>query len=245
MTVAIDPSGPRERAEQTGLGALADADLVALVLGHGVRGRPVMEVASAALARTGGLEGFGRAGPSLLADVPGLGQAQALRLAAGVEIGRRIQERAAAPRRILRTPAAVAAAFTPRIGALDHEQMWVVALDGRQRLRGARRVAQGGRHGLVVTAREIFTAALGDGASSIVLVHNHPSGAPEPSGADVEMTRAVAHAADVVGVPLLDHVVVTASGSYASMLDDGLLEPITAPLSADVPITAHPPRGEG
>jgi DNA repair protein RadC len=240
----LEANGPRERAERAGLAALSDADLVALVIGHGVRGRPLMELAQAVLERAGGLDGFGRAGPGLYAGVPGLGHAQGLRLAASVEIGRRIVERAAAPRRGLRTPAAVAAAFTPRIGILDHEEMWVLALDGRQRQRGARRVAQGGRHGLVVTAREILGAALGDGASGIVLVHNHPSGAPEPSRADVEMTHAVVRAADVVGVPLLDHVVVTASGNYASLLDEGLLDDIPPAPAADVPITVHPPRGE-
>jgi DNA repair protein RadC len=218
-------SGPRDRALLGGFGALSDADLMALVIGHGVRGRPVMSLASELLDRIGGLEGLARAGPALLARVPGLGHAKALRLAASVEIGRRIRERAAGHRKVFAAPSAVAAAFAPRIGALDHEQMWVLSLDGRNRLRGARRVAQGGRHGLVVTAREILGIALADAATGFVLVHNHPSGSPTPSEADIEMTQAVSLAADIVGVPLLDHVVVTASGDYCSMLDDHIIEP--------------------
>ena len=74
-----------------------------------------------------------------------------------------------------------------------------------------------------MTAREILSAALADAASAMLLVHNHPSGAPEPSAADVRMTESVAAAAEVVGVPLLDHVVVTAAGDYCSMLEAGLL----------------------
>ncbi len=218
-------TGPRDRARSEGLAALSDTDLLALVVGHGVRGQPVMELAAQVLERLGGLSGLTRAGPALLGEVPGLGVAKALRLAACAEIGRRIQLRAAEPRELFATPEAVAASFTARIGMLDHEQMWVLSVDGRNRLRGVRCVAQGGQHGLVVAAREILRAALSDAASGFVLVHNHPSGEPTPSPADVEMTRAVAAAADVVGVPLLDHVIVTASGAYASLLDAGLIDP--------------------
>ncbi len=222
-------AGPRDRAQSEGLGALSDADLLALVVGHGVRGQPVMALADQVLERLGGLSGLRRAGPALLGEVAGLGVAKALRLAACVEIGRRIQLRAAAPKELFATPEAVAASFTARIGMLDHEQMWVLSVDGRNRMRGTRRVAQGGQHGLVVAAREILRAALSDAASGFVLIHNHPSGEPAPSQEDVDMTRAVAAAGDVVGVPLLDHVIVTPSGAYASLLDAGLLDEGASP----------------
>lgn len=101
----------------------------------------------------------------------------------------------------------------------------MVAVDGRSGVRGVRKLSQGGRHGLVITAREVLSAALSEAASAFLLVHNHPSGSPEPSREDVAMTHAVAAAADVVGVPLLDHVIVTASGAYSSLLDEGLLSP--------------------
>jgi len=223
-------AGPRDRALLSGFDALSDADLMALVIGHGVRGRPVMSLAGDLLDHVGGLEGLSRAGPALLAAVPGLGHAKAMRIAASVEIGRRIRERAASHRATFACASAVADAFVPRIGALDHEQMWVLSLDGRMRLRGARRAAQGGRHGLIVTAREILGLALADAATGFVLVHNHPSGSPAPSEADITMTRAICRAADIVGVPLLDHVVVTASGDYCSLLDEGFVEaPSTGP----------------
>lgn len=215
--------GPRERARREGMARLSDRDLLALVLGHGARGRPVEDVAEAVLTSAGGLEGLPRAGPALLGDVPGLGPAKALRLGATVEIGRRIARRQASCREPLTSPDRVATWFAPRVAGLDHERMWVVSVDGRSRVRGVRRVAQGGRHGLVVTAREILSAALADAASAFLLVHNHPSGSPEPSPADVRMTEAVAQAAEVVGVPLLDHVVLTAAGDYCSMLEAGLL----------------------
>ena len=101
--------------------------------------------------------------------------------------------------------------------------MWLVALDGQNRLRGERVVARGGHPALSITAREILAAALAEGASGFLLVHNHPSGCATPSGADVAMTERVARAAQVVGVPLLDHLVVTASGAYCSLLEEGYL----------------------
>ncbi len=217
--------GPRERALVEGVGALGDAELATVLLGTGCAGRPAALVAAGLIERFGGLAGLARLGPAAIADHPGVGLAKALRFAAAIELGRRVACRAAEPRAPVRTSAEVAAFFAPRLGALDHEEMWVLALDGRNHLRGARRVAQGGLHGCAVAARDIVRAALADAASAIVLVHNHPSGDPTPSVEDVAMTRAVAEAAAVVGVPLVDHVVVVASGRYASLLDLGVLEP--------------------
>jgi DNA repair protein RadC len=217
--------GPRERAIAEGVGALGDVELAAVLLGTGCAGRPAALVAAALLEQFGGLAGLARVGPSALADHPGVGVAKAVRLAAALELGRRVACRAAEPRAPVRTSAEVAAWFAPRVAALDHEEMWVLALDGRNHLRGARRVAVGGLHGCAVAARDIVRAALADAASAMVLVHNHPSGDPTPSVEDVAMTRAVAEAATVVGTPLVDHVVVVVGGRYASMLDLGVLEP--------------------
>lgn len=225
-----DPAlGPRERALRGGVRAVSDTELVALLLGTGCRGETVIDLAGSVLREAGGLPGLVRAGAGRLATIRGLGAAKAWRLAAAIEIGRRVALRAGAARLSLTTPEAVARAFTARIGALDHEEMWVVAVDGRNHVRGVRKVAQGGRHGLVVTSREVLSAALSDAASAFVLVHNHPSGVPSPSTEDVVMTQAIAAAADVIGVPLLDHVIVTASGAYCSLLDEGLLSSSRSP----------------
>jgi DNA repair protein RadC len=99
------------------------------------------------------------------------------------------------------------------LATLDHEEVWVLSLDGRNGIKGVRRVAQGGVHGCALTAREILRPALVAAATALVLVHNHPSGDPTPSEYDVHMTRAVAAAADVVGLSLLDHVVVARDGA--------------------------------
>lgn len=215
--------GPRERALEAGFAVLGDADLLAIVLGTGCAGRHVTRVSADLLERFGGLEGLSRAGPSSLAQHPGLGLAKALRISGALELGRRAFQQAMRPREPLRTSAAVAAYFVPRLCHLDHEELWVVALDGRSAVRGTRRVAQGGLHGCSVAPRDILRAALADAASAIVLVHNHPSSDPTPSMEDLAMTRTVGDAAAVVGMPLLDHVIIGASGRYASLLDLGVI----------------------
>jgi DNA repair protein RadC len=203
---------------------LSDVDLVAVLLGAMITGEPVVMMARELLERWGGLEGLARLGPAMLASQPEVGSIKAMRFVAAVEFGWRVVERAARPRERVATPAVVAAWFGARIGGLDHEEMWVLSLDGRNGLLGAKRVAQGARHGCSVTARDILRLGLLDGAYTILLVHNHPGGDPAPSEQDIAMTKAVAAAADVVGIPLKDHVIVTSEGAYTSLLDLGVLD---------------------
>jgi DNA repair protein RadC len=144
------------------------------------------------------------------------GRAAGVALAAAFELGRRmVIAEARSPPRIAES-ADVAAWATPRLVKLTHEELWVLALDGRSRLRAARCVAKGGLHGLAARPPDVLRTALRADASAIVLVHNHPSGDPRPSPEDVAFTHAVAIAAQAVGVPLVDHVVVAREG-FASV----------------------------
>ena len=220
--------GPRERAVEVGVDALGDAELVALVLGTGCAGLPVNALAAELLEEHGGVAGLARSGLGELIDRPGLGTAKGARLAAAVELGRRAILAAsfsAAPR--LPDRLAVEAWARARLSTLDHEELWVLALDGRHGLRAARRVAAGGIHGMHVGARDPLRVVLREAASAFVLVHNHPSGDPAPSDEDLSFTRAVYEAGVVVGVPLLDHVIV-ARQQATSMLEGGLLPSIRA-----------------
>jgi DNA repair protein RadC len=216
-------TGPRERLAEVGIGALGDAELVALVLGTGQPAESVEVMAQRLLEEQGGLEGLARAGAGELAARRGVGAAKGARIAAAVELGRRV---AAADGRVaaFRLPdhRAVAAWGRPRLGSLDHEELWMLALDGNNRLRAARRVASGGLHGMVVSPRDPLRAALREGASAFVLVHNHPSGDPTPSREDVTFTASIAAAASVVATPMVDHVIVTRTGS-SSMLELDLI----------------------
>jgi DNA repair protein RadC len=217
-TPDLTTHGPRERLNDVGIDALADAELVALLLGTGQSGERVEVLAHHLLEDQGGIIGLARAGVGELAARRGIGLAKGARIAAAVELGRRVaagRARTSAVR--LPDCRAVDAWARQRLEGLDHEELWVLAVDGNNRLRAARCVASGGLHGLSVSARDLYRAALREGASAIVMVHNHPSGDPTPSREDVTFTTSVAAAGRVVGVPLLDHVVV-ADGGFASML---------------------------
>jgi DNA repair protein RadC len=216
-------SGPRERAVAVGVEHLGDGELLALVLGTGRAGLPVGVLAAMLLEEHGGVSGLARAGIGELVARAGVGTAKAARLMAAIELGRRVVT--AASRDVTaRMPdrAAVEAWAHPRLATLDHEELWLLALDGHHGLRSARRVASGGIHGLHVAARDALRMALREGASGFVLVHNHPSGDPAPSPEDVAFTRTVERAAAIVGTPLLDHVVI-ARRRATSMLEEGLL----------------------
>jgi DNA repair protein RadC len=216
---------PRERGISDGFDTLGDAELVAVLLGTGEKGRPALRVASDLLEQSAGIAGLARMGPHALAQVAGVGLVKAARIGAGFELGRRALLRAVgASRANLASSSEVARWARPRLSTLDHEQVWVLALDGRNGLRAARRVAEGGLHGCSVDPRDVLRAAVREAASAFVLVHNHPSGDPTPSEEDIELTNMVARAASVLGTPLVDHVIV-AGGGHASLFDLGVLPP--------------------
>jgi DNA repair protein RadC len=111
---------------------------------------------------------------------------------------------------------------SPRLASLLHEEVWVLCVDAQSVLKSTWHVGRGGIHGCGLLARDILTPVVRDAASAFVLVHNHPSGDPSPSFEDKTLTEALQRAAESVGVPLLDHVVVARGGSY-SFFQHGLL----------------------
>lgn len=224
MMIQEDCEDPRTEAILHGVESLDDRALVGLLLGKGSGGRPSEVVAAELLDKAGGVVGMARCGPHVFAEHPGVGVARALRLAAALEVGRRLAHRIPVSSRALDEPSAVAALLSPRLGALLHEEMWVLSVDGANRLRGMRRVAQGGLHGMSVVPGDILRAALWDGAAGFILAHNHPSGSLEASREDIETTVRLALAAQQLGVPLLDHVILVPGGNYLSMAELGVLE---------------------
>jgi DNA repair protein RadC len=223
LPIADVAPGPRERAVEVGVEKLGDAELVAIVLGTGCAGLPVGVLAATLLEEWGGVARLARAGVGELAGQAGVGPAKGARLAAAVELGRRAVFAASlggSPK--LPDRQAVEAWARPRLATIDHEELWVLGLDGRNNLRAARCVASGGIHGLHVSARDVLRSVLREAASAFVLVHNHPSGDPAASDEDVAFTKAVERGAAAVGTPLLDHVIVARRRSL-SMLDAGLL----------------------
>ena len=182
-------------------------ELVALVIGHGVRGRSAVAVATAVLRDVGGIHGLTKTSASRLKLNAGVGEAQAGRVLAAVELGRRtlfIPPDAKLP---LRSPEELGEFLIPRFGASSVERFGVVLLDARHRLMRVHIVSEGGLDAAVATPREVFREATITGASAIVAFHNHPSGDPTPTASDVELTRRLIDAGRIVGIDVLDHLV--------------------------------------
>jgi len=202
---------------------LDDEDIVALVI-SGARDRSrCRHIASLLLEEFGGVRGLARA-VHHGGGVDPLGEARRLRLSAALELGVRSLEAFQRPRESIACSADIARLLGPRLQRLVNEQVWVVALDARNHVIARRKVAEGGLHGCAVQASDVLRVAIGLGACSFVLVHNHPGGDPSPSRQDLQLTQRLAAAAACVGVPLVDHVIVGA-GLHRSLLDLGFLAP--------------------
>ncbi|MCW5788960.1 MAG: JAB domain-containing protein [Polyangiaceae bacterium] len=194
--------------------------LLVELLGSTRCGISASELAGAILGLTGGLAEARRLGVAGLVDL-GLLDRQAIRLLAALELGARALRDELAGRRLrIAGSSDVIAWATPQLATLDHEEVWLLSLDGAGGLLQAERIGRGGIHGCSLLPRDVLRPAIRSGASAMILVHNHPSGDPSPSPDDVAMTRALRHAAEAVGTPLLDHVIVARRG--ATSLADAL-----------------------
>ncbi len=225
---------PRERALAEGVFTLGDAELLAILLGTGHRGTSVVQLASNLIQTFDGLDGLARAGAFVLAERPGMGVVKALRVLAGIELGRRFVYRAGRRREPLESSRAVFDRFAPVLGGLDSEQMWVMSVDACNLVRGCRQVSLGGVHACGTNPRDVLRLALADGAVGVVVVHNHPSGNPAPSMDDIVLTKRLLASADMVGLTLVDHLIVGGIDDYRSMLDLGLI-PERIPHDATLP----------
>ena len=211
MTRIETRSGARERLLSRGAEALDDAELLALLLRTGTRGRPVHAIARELLGDEG-LLGVARRLPAELVRHPGVGPAKAASVIAALEVGRRLAERRLENGDVIRGPEDVFRHFHARLRHLPHEQFHLLLLDGRHRVLRDIMASRGTLTASLVHPREVFRPALREGAAALVVVHNHPSGDPGPSHEDREVTRRLVQAGALLGVPLLDHVVVAERG---------------------------------
>ncbi len=203
------PVLPRERLFQAGIESLHDEELIALMIGNGVAGSPVARVSHAVM------QAIDRAnGPpqrSALLAISGLGPAKAASICAGFEIARRVL---CPGRRKVRAPADILP-VVERFVERKQECFLSISLNGAHEITATRIVSVGLVNRTVVHPREVFADPLTDRAAAIVLAHNHPSGSLEPSAEDCEVTRRLVSAGQLLGIPVLDHVIFSARGYYS------------------------------
>lgn len=213
---------PRERLYQSGAGALADAELVALQLGSERRGRNAVDLAREMLADYGSLAGLASREPGELARRPGIGRAKAARLAAVFELTRRLRARTPGARIALGRPGDVYTAFGPLMEDLSREVFRVALLDAKNGLLRDLVISEGTLSASLVHPREVFKPALLEPTASLILIHNHPSGDPTPSREDVRLTRQLAECARLLDLRVHDHVVI-GRGTFVSMAERGII----------------------
>jgi DNA repair protein RadC len=213
---------PREKLLARGAGAMADAELLALLLRTGVAGQDVLQLAQALIDRFGGLGGLLAARAEALQSAKGLGPAKRAELAAVLEIARRVLAERLAEQPGFEQPQAVKDYLSLHLAALDHEAFAVLFLDARHRLLRLETLFHGTLTQTAVHPREVVKRALALNAAAVVLAHNHPSGTAEASRADELITAALRQALALVDVRVLDHVIVC-RGATLSFAERGLL----------------------
>lgn len=215
---------PRERLLERGPKALSDAELLAILLGAGSQHETAVELASRMLATFGptgpeALQGIAAARPEELARIHGLGPAKAARVLAACELGARLGTVRSVHRPRIEGPLDVVRLVACHLRGEVKEHALAVWLNGRHQVVGWEDVSVGSLTEALVHPREVFREAIRRGAAAIVMLHNHPSGDPAPSQEDRELTRRLIAVGELVGIPLVDHIIV-ADGEYYSFRDE-------------------------
>ena len=217
---------PRERLRSLGARSLGAAELLAVILGSGMRGRSSLTIAHEVLADVGGSLRILASRPvATLGGIAGVGPARAMAIVAALELGRRTAAEPHGARVAVNSPQDVVAAFAPHLEALSVEEFHVAILDAQHHLERDVLVTRGILDSSLVHPREVFREAIAERAASIVLVHNHPSGDPTPSAEDRMVTSQLVAAGTLLGIPVRDHVVI-GRGRYISFAEAGWLSTV-------------------
>lgn len=214
---------PRERLLDAGVTSLSDTELLSLLLGSGTRDiGSVATLAFTVLQSSINLTTLSRTEPNELMQLPGIGPARAAAICAAFELGRRAHGQRRPNTAPITNSQQVADTIAHKFIGARQEVFLVVLLDARHRIRSIVQVAQGSLTHVEVHPREVFSAAVRASAAAIIVAHNHPSGDPEPSHEDTCLTQRLKSAGDVLGIPLLDHIVIADQG-YVSFADRQLV----------------------
>lgn len=216
---------PREKLLAHGANALSNAELLAILLHTGYKDRPVLHVAEEILAlyKEQGLGGIANLSAQDFSAVKGVGGAKAAVLIAAIELGRRLAQRAAKRRWLIRSAEDVAAYMMPRLRDEMREHFVAVLLNVKNRVLAAPVISVGSLNASIVHPRELFREAVRASAAGVILVHNHPSGDPSPSREDLAVTRSMIAAGELMQIPVLDHVIL-GDDTYRSLKEEGLME---------------------
>ena len=213
---------PRERLLALGAASLADAELLAILLRTGIKGKSAVDLARQLLGRFGSVAGLLDAGSAILAETPGLGTAKLAQLQAALELARRALKEEISSRSALSSPRAVRDYLRLALAGREQEVFVVLLLDAQHRVIAHEELFRGTLTQTSVYPREVVKCSLRHNAAAVIFAHNHPSGVAEPSHADEILTRSLKSALALVDIQVLDHFIVAGSRTM-SFAERGLL----------------------
>lgn len=223
LTIKEMPSDerPQEKLKLRGAASLSNGELLAILLRTGLPGETVVDVAQRLLVTHGGLLGLSRVEYADLCKERGLGEVKAAKLKAAVELARRLQVERPDERARVSSPEDIAALVSSEMAALDQEELRVVLLNTKNEVLRIVTVYRGSVNAAQIRVAEIFKEAIRQNAPSLVIIHNHPSGDPTPSGDDIAVTRELVQAGRLLDIEVLDHLVI-GDGRHTSLRRKGL-----------------------
>jgi DNA repair protein RadC len=218
-----EEDSPREKLLLKGRAALSDAELVAILIGTGTTSLSAVDVAKEMMSSVGNnINDLAKQSVKDLMKNKGIGEAKAITIVAALELGRRRKDSGADQKRKIKGPQDIYDEMKPYLMDLRHEEFWILLLNQGNFVLKVVRVSSGGVSGTIADARMIFKAAIENLASSVILVHNHPSGQLRASEADKHLTASIVSSGQMLGIPVLDHLIFTDEG-FLSFVDEGLI----------------------
>ncbi len=219
-----DRERPTERLDEYGAACLSDAELLAIILGTGPRQENVVDTARRMIAHFGGIERLSEQGLGALLRVRGIGRVKAARITAAMELGVRVVEQRLGKRlrNVFHASIDIYNAYSARLTGLRQELFLVIGLNVKNQVIRETTVAMGTIDECRVEPREVFRPLIAEAAARAILVHNHPSGDPTPSTYDVTLTRRLVRVGELVGIPILDHIIIGRL-YHVSLRDLGLI----------------------
>ncbi|MFC1860053.1 DNA repair protein RadC [Chloroflexota bacterium] len=200
---------PRERLQKFGVETLSAQEILALILGRGIAGESVMVTAQRLLSQFGNLKGIANASVEELSQVKGIGLAKASQIKAAFELTNRLEDYSeAGDKPAVKTPNDVVNVVGSRLRGKKKEHFLALLLDTRSRLIKVSEISIGSLDTSIFHPREVFKEAISASAASVIFAHNHPSGDPEASEDDIELTKRLAGAGEIVGIDVLDHIII-------------------------------------
>lgn len=214
---------PREKLLSHGRRILTDAELIAILIGSGSRNESAVDLSKRILHHfKNDLQALGKVSVMELSQFKGIGEAKAIAIIAALELGRRRRETEVKELNKIDGSQSVHHLLKPHFSDLNHEEFWILLLNRSNKVLSHHLISKGGQAGTVADPKIIFQTALENHAASLILAHNHPSGNLKPSQADIDLTKRIRTAGEMLDIQVLDHLIVTDSG-YFSFIDEGLL----------------------